>query len=40
MVKPYDKGGMLLYLLYYSDEIRSSESIPELNYNVDIHIMK
>ena len=37
MVKPYDKGGMLLYLLYYSDEIRKSETIPELNYNADIH---
>ena len=37
MVKPYDKGGMLLYLLYYSDEIRGAENIPELNYNVDIH---
>lgn len=37
LVKPYDKGGMLLYLLYYSDEIRRSESIPELKYSVDIH---
>lgn len=37
MVKPYDKGGMLLYLLYYSNEIRRSESIPEMNYNADIH---
>jgi DNA end-binding protein Ku len=37
LVKPYEKGGMLLYLLYYSDEIRRTENIPELNYNVDIH---
>jgi len=37
MIKPYDKGGMLLYLLYYSDEIRRIESISELDYNVDIH---
>ncbi|HOJ80224.1 MAG TPA: Ku protein [Clostridiales bacterium] len=37
MIKPYDKGGMLLYLLYYSDEIKKTEEITELNYNVDIH---
>ena len=37
LVKPYDKGGMLLYLLYYSDEIRKAENIPELDYDVDIH---
>ncbi len=37
MIKPYEKGGMLLYLLYYANEIRKTDSIPELNYNVDIH---
>jgi len=37
MIKPYDKGGMLLYLLYYLDEIKKTEDITELNYNVDIH---
>ena len=37
MIKPYDKGGMLLYLLYYSDEIKKTEDITELNYNADIH---
>ncbi len=37
MIKPNDKGGMLLYLLYYSDEIRRVENISELNYNVDVH---
>jgi DNA end-binding protein Ku len=37
MIKPYENGGMLLYLLYYSNEIRKTDSIPELNYNVDIH---
>lgn len=37
MIKPYDKGGMLLYLLYYLDEIKKTEEITELNYNVDIH---
>lgn len=37
MIKPYDKGGMLLYLLYYSDEIKKTEEITELDYNVDIH---
>jgi len=37
MIKPYDKGGMLLYLLYYSDEIRRIENIDELNYSADIH---
>ena len=37
MIKPYDKGGMRLYLLYYLDEIKKTEDITELNYNVDIH---
>lgn len=37
LIKPYDKGGMLLYLLYYADEIRKAENIPELNYHVEIH---
>lgn len=37
LVKPYDKGGMLLYLLYYANEIRSTEALTELNYKVDIH---
>ena len=37
MIKPYENGGMLLYLLYYGNEIRKTDSIPELNYNVDIH---
>ncbi len=37
LVKPYDKGGMLLYLLYYANEIRRAENIPELNYDADIH---
>jgi len=37
LVKPYDKGGMLLYLLYYADEVRKPENIPELNHRVDIH---
>jgi len=37
MIKPYENGGMLLYLLYYGNEIRKTDSIPELNYKVDIH---
>lgn len=37
LVKPYDKGGMLIYLLYYANEIRRAENIPELNYDADIH---
>ena len=37
IIKPYDKGGMLLHLLYYLDEIKKTEDITELNYNVDIH---
>ena len=37
VIKPYEKGGMLLYLLYYANEIRGVENITELNYNVDIH---
>ena len=37
LIKPYEKGGMLLYLLYYANEIRGMENITELNYNVDIH---
>lgn len=37
LIKPYEKGGLLLYLLYYVNEIRSIENITELNYNVDIH---
>jgi len=37
MIKPYDKGGMLLYLLYYADEIRKIGDIGELDYSVDIH---
>jgi len=37
MIKPHEKGGMLLSLLYYANEIRGTEQITELNYNVDIH---
>lgn len=37
LIKPYEKGGMLLYLLYYANEIRGMENITELNYNVEIH---
>ena len=37
LIKPYDKGGMLLYLLYYANEIRNTENITELKYNVEIH---
>ncbi len=37
LIRPYEKGGLLLYLLYYADEIRNTENITELNYNVDIH---
>lgn len=37
MVRPYEKGGMLLYLLYYANEIRGTETITELNYKADIH---
>lgn len=37
LIKPYEKGGMLLYLLYYANEIRGVENITELNYNVEIH---
>lgn len=36
MIRPIEKG-MLLYLLYYSDEIRGMEQITELDYSVDIH---
>ncbi|MGI6668133.1 MAG: Ku protein [Acetivibrionales bacterium] len=37
VIMPYDKGGMLLHLLYYPDEIRKAENISELNYKADIH---
>jgi DNA end-binding protein Ku len=37
VITPYDKGGMLLHLLYYPDEIRNTGNIPELNYKADIH---
>lgn len=37
LIRPYEKGGLLLYLLYYANEIRSIGNITELNYNVDIH---
>jgi DNA end-binding protein Ku len=37
VIMPYDKGGLLLYLLYYANEVRSPENIAELNYNADIH---
>jgi DNA end-binding protein Ku len=37
LIRPYEKGGLLLNLLYYANEIRSTENITELNYNVDIH---
>lgn len=37
VVKPYEKGGMLLNLLYYPNEIRNTGNIPELTYNVEIH---
>jgi DNA end-binding protein Ku len=37
LIRPYERGGLLLYLLYYANEIRSTENITELNYNVDIH---
>jgi DNA end-binding protein Ku len=36
MIKPYKKG-MLLYLLYYTNEIRKIDDITELNYSADIH---
>jgi DNA end-binding protein Ku len=35
MIKPHEKGGMLLSLLYYANEIRETSQITELNYNVD-----
>lgn len=37
VITPYEKGGMLLHLLYYQDEIRNTENISELNYKTDIH---
>lgn len=37
MIKPNEKGGMLLSLLYYANEIRDVSQITELNYNADIH---
>lgn len=35
MIKPHEKGGMLLSLLYYANEIRETSQITELNYSVD-----
>lgn len=35
MIKPNEKGGMLLSLLYYANEIRGIEQITELNYHMD-----
>ena len=35
MIKPYERGGMLLTLLFYANEIRSTEQITELDYKVD-----
>ena len=37
VIMPYDKGGMLLHLLYYPEEIRNTGNISELNYKADIH---
>jgi DNA end-binding protein Ku len=37
LIRPYEKGGMLLYLLYYADEIRDTANITELNYKTEIH---
>lgn len=36
LIKPYEKG-LIMYLLFYSNEVRSVGNITELDYSVDIH---